>query len=473
MRFVILKTTVGDRQALQRTLEAHHNYLESLRQRKVLLLAGTFDDRTGGLLLLETSGVEQAIAIARSDPLVQAGVDRYLVRGWRPLYDPADGTVGGDTQQMKLPLSHIDTGPIELPPCAENFRVIEAEEHPRHDELLAQCFAPNCIAADDVARRDYLRRARGMGLRKLLLLHHDLEEVAGQIEFGPPEAAGIPIDGESLTVINCIWVLDTYSRLGGGQLLLAACADRTATESLATVAFNTTLPFLSRRYFEHQGFNVIDHVETGRFFGNTPVVAYLLWRPLVDTAAPPTWDTGRLLEGLSFCPRYPWMSGRRRYWGQDFAYHGTVVWEGLRRPEVLAQFPRLGRRRVGNWTLVKIGFPEADLPGVIERLQAALVDEPTYFANLYGGHDDRLIVVFPKRVFRMSRDRATWGEALRYGVEKGIPEQELVFGPGNFEGGEPVTSTPSAPSTSSPSSPSTPPPIPPPSSSPPSSPRGR
>jgi len=432
MKFVILKNTVGDRDNFQRTLEEHHQFLESLHEKNAILLAGTFEDHSGGMMLVEASSLEQAISIARADPMVRAGVDRYLVRGWDQTFD-ASHAKEQDASQMNLPIRHIDSGPIHLPPAAENFRLVEAAAHPRATELMAQCFAPDQIAADDPARRNYLRGAERAGIHKLLLIHTEPEEqVAGQIEFGPPQAAGIPVSGDSLTVINCLWVLDAFTGLDGGQLLLAACAERAGTQSLATIGYNGTLPWLSRGFFERQGFNLLDQVDTGRFFGNTPIIAFLLWRPLVDSATPPTWDKARLQDGISFCPGYPWMFGKRMYWGRDFSYHGTVVREGLRRPEVLSQFPILDTKRVGNWTLIKIGFPEVDLHRVVQVLQAALMDEPTYFANLYGGHDDRVVAVFPERVFRMSRDRATWKAAASYGIERGIPKDELVFGPSNY-----------------------------------------
>ena len=82
MKFVILKTTVGDRETFQRSLDSYHKYLESLHRQNALVMAGTFDDRSGGMLIVEANGLEQAISIARRDPLVEAGVDRYLVRGW-------------------------------------------------------------------------------------------------------------------------------------------------------------------------------------------------------------------------------------------------------------------------------------------------------------------------------------------------------------------------------------------------------
>jgi uncharacterized protein YciI len=423
MRFVILKTMVGDREAFARHLQAHHRYVESLSRRNLLVLAGTFDDRSGGMLLVEADGLEQAIAIAREDPLVQAGVERYRVRGWTQTFD-GEGTPVVDSQQMNLPLQHIDTGPITLPPSAENFRVIDVASHPRHAELMARCFAADEIADDAPARRGYLRQSE-QGLRKLLLLHGD--EVAGQIEFAPPEAAGLPIEGKRLTVINCLWVLDAYTGLGGGCHLLAACAESVDSSSLATIAFNAAVPWLSRGFFERQGFVVVDQVDTGRFFGNTPLVAYLLWRPLGEGSIPPTWDTPALLDGVSFCPGYPWLYGKRLYWGHHFDYHGSVVWEGLRRPEVINHFPQLARQRVGNWTLVKVGVPEADLPRAVDLLQAALMDEPTYFAHLWS--HERMVIIFPSMVFEVTRDPRSWTDALQYGLDRSIPREELVFDP--------------------------------------------
>jgi hypothetical protein len=232
-------------------------------------------------------------------------------------------------------------------------------------------------------------------------------------------------------VIHCLWIEDAYSGLDGGQLLLAACAERSGARSLATIGFSSALPWLARSYFEQQGFTAIDQCATGRFYGSTPIVAYLLWRPLVEGAQPPSWDRERLALGVSFCPGYPWLAGKRLYWGSRFDYHGVLVKEGLRRPALLDQLPILDSRRTGPWTLVKFGVPAADLNGALELVQAALISEPTYYSQIYSA--DRLIVVFPDRIFHATPDRASWSEAVRYGREKGIPEEELVFVPNLFD----------------------------------------
>jgi uncharacterized protein YciI/ribosomal protein S18 acetylase RimI-like enzyme len=427
MKYIILKTTVGERESFQRGRDKYQGYLDLLQQKGHLIIAGNFDDRSGGMLLIEAEDMEQAVAIARMDPMVRAGVDRYQVRGWTPWGPEVNG--GGSVPDARAP---VDSGPLTSDPFEESFEVVAADEHPRGGEMMTHCFASEQLEEGNTVRREYLRRVQGRGLQKLLLVHsRGGEKVAGQIEYAPAEVSALPIQGERLTVINCIWVLDACSGLGGGSMLLAGCAERVDSESLATVAFNATLPWLGKGFFIRQGFTILDQAETGRFFGNTPIVAYLLWRPLREGASPPTWDRTRLAQGINHCPGYPWMSGRRLYWGREYAYHGSLVKEGLRRPEVLSQFPVLGTHRAEKWTFVKIGVPEADLNRALDLLQSALLDEPTYFAHLYG--QGNLIAVYPTQIFRMTRDPKSWSEAIQYGIAKGIPEEEVIFSPCTFE----------------------------------------
>ena len=426
MRFVILKTTVGSREDYQSNLEQYSNYLKSLYQKESLISAGTFDDRSGGMLIVDAEGLEQAIAIARKDPMVMAGVDRYLVRGWSPSLENEEKLAGGDLSPKVDPSS---SGPIKVMPSEENFSVIDATEHPQYDELMTQCFAANQIGLNEPNRKEFLRKATPRGLQKLLLMFDD--QIAGQIEFATPAASGLPLSGEDLTIIHCIWVKDEYTGLEGGRRLLAACAEKAGTGSLATIGYNATIPWMPHSFFTRQGFVVVDQVETNRFFGDTPIVAYLLWRPLHDNLSAPTWRRKELLEGVKFCPAYPWLNGKRIYWGQDYAYHGIVLKEGLRRPEVVNQFPQLGTRRSTRWTFYKIGIPKADLNRAVELIQNSLVNEPTYFAHVYG--EDDVVIIFPDRVFHAGVNAASWKDAIRYGVDRGIPEGELNFHPCTVE----------------------------------------
>ena len=427
MKFVIVKSTVGTLEDQQLHLAEYLEYLELLRGRQMLLGAGGFEDRSGGLLLIEAPGLEEAVTVAREDPLVRAGVAAYTVHGWRPwVPEAAEGLEKSEQRQTDA----AGAGPMESLPPEESFRIVEATSESSYADFLVTCFLPDEMPPGDPVRSDYLRRAGQCGLRKLLLLNDD--EVAGQLEFAPPGVCGLPIEGEELAVIHCLWVTDAFTGLGGGQLLLASCAEISGAQGLATIGYNTSLPWLPKSFFEKHGFTIIDQAETGRFSGNTPIVASLLWRPLVPEAKRPTWDRAALLEGVSFCAHYPWMSGKLLYRGQHFDYHGLVVKEGLRRPELLQQLPVLGSQRIENWTLVKVGIPSADLNRALDLIQAALISEPTYYAPIYGG--EQVFVVFPDRIFKLGAAQAgpAWQEVRRYGRDKGIPDEELVF-PTRFE----------------------------------------
>ncbi len=94
---------------------------------------------------------------------------------------------------------------------------------------------------------------------------------------------------------------------------------------------------------------------------------------------------------------------------------------------MLEQLPVLGTYEAKNWTVVQIGVPEADINRAVELIQASLIDEPTYFAHLY--NEDRVIIVFPDKVFEATLDPDSWKEAIKYGVDKGVPKDELDFAP--------------------------------------------
>lgn len=427
MIYVILTNTVGDPAAYLQHARAYRDYLERLSSDGVLIAAGPFDDHSGGMMLLRAASMAQANELARANPRVIAGVDRFQVRHWNhEAFDPLGLEEDGLT---------AESAPL-VSPLRENdemyYEVVDAAQSEEHEETLMRCFAPKQIAADDPVRSNYLRLSRGRGLRKLLLRHEG--DVIGQIEIASPQVSALPVEGEGVAVIHCLWVVDAYAGLDAGRQLLAAGANADPnTDSLATIAYNSELAWLPRSFFARNGFITIDQIDTGRFFGDTQITAYLMWRPLREGAGRPSWDRARLVEGVEYCPAYPWMAGKRLYWGHDYAYRAIIVKEGLRRPEVLRKFPVLGSQRVDRWHLVKVGIPAADIERALKLLQGALIEEPTYYCYAYETHGDKLIVVYPERDFRVTRESNSWDEAIGYGVDKGVPETWLVFTPFRFE----------------------------------------
>jgi len=63
-------------------LDAHRRFLDDLRARGRLDLAGPFTDQSGGAYVLRADHPEQAQAIAHDDPLHVAGASTVRVHEW-------------------------------------------------------------------------------------------------------------------------------------------------------------------------------------------------------------------------------------------------------------------------------------------------------------------------------------------------------------------------------------------------------
>jgi hypothetical protein len=110
-------------------------------------------------------------------------------------------------------------------------------------------------------------------------------------------------------------------------------------------------------------------------------------------------------------------------------YHGIVIEESMREPEVLESFEILGKKKGKNWTLVKIAIEPQDIRSGVRRLQSSL--KSNFYFHAY--KDDKLVVVFRDRQFWIETDRSTWDKARSYGVSVGIPESMLDFKPTSQE----------------------------------------
>ena len=63
-------------------VEPHYAFLDGLRSRGLLELAGPFTDRSGGAYLLRAGSLEAATEIAHADPLHASGSSEVSVREW-------------------------------------------------------------------------------------------------------------------------------------------------------------------------------------------------------------------------------------------------------------------------------------------------------------------------------------------------------------------------------------------------------
>jgi len=76
---VLTRRTLGFDPA---ALGPHHAHLDALRAQGRLELAGPFSDRSGGAYLLMAADLDEATALARTDPLHTSGASDVTVFEW-------------------------------------------------------------------------------------------------------------------------------------------------------------------------------------------------------------------------------------------------------------------------------------------------------------------------------------------------------------------------------------------------------
>jgi GNAT superfamily N-acetyltransferase len=155
-------------------------------------------------------------------------------------------------------------------------------------------------------RQEYLKVALPKGLRKKFLLWKG--EPVGMIEYAPPEAAGYPIMGRGVIVVNCIWVLRKAKGHGFGKLLMRAMMEDTKDAlGYATIGLKHWSPWFKVEQLEKLGFHSIDTISVKHKtkHTNVPFSIHLMWLPNRKDAEPPAWDRQKMLEGVSWCMAHP------------------------------------------------------------------------------------------------------------------------------------------------------------------------
>lgn len=79
-RYLVL--TVRTSHFQQSAIEPHYAFLEALKQRGVLEMAGPFTDKTGGAYILKAADMDEARKIAKTDPVHTTGSSKVTVHEW-------------------------------------------------------------------------------------------------------------------------------------------------------------------------------------------------------------------------------------------------------------------------------------------------------------------------------------------------------------------------------------------------------
>lgn len=131
------------------------------------------------------------------------------------------------------------------------------------DDINRMCVMPGSEseAVFDVLREsaEAHRQAALLGARVFGAFLQD--EPVGRIEVMPIEAAPVPLEGESLWVIRCLWVLDKVRGLGIARSLMQLGLD--AAQGARGVAVLTYHNWMPVAFFERFDFEVVERKNGG------------------------------------------------------------------------------------------------------------------------------------------------------------------------------------------------------------------
>ncbi|NHI84119.1 MAG: hypothetical protein EAX81_07435 [Candidatus Thorarchaeota archaeon] len=156
-------------------------------------------------------------------------------------------------------------------------------------------------------RLAFLDTAIPCGFHKKLLIYKS--EIIGTIEYSPSEISYYPIKGKDIVVMNCIWVLRKAKGHNFGRMLIKDMLEREKEASgFSTIGLTGHWsPWFRKEQMEHLGFKSLDSMSVVHMtkHRDRPFSIHLMWMPIAEDAVPPSWDQGRLLEGITACIAHP------------------------------------------------------------------------------------------------------------------------------------------------------------------------
>jgi hypothetical protein len=118
-------------------------------------------------------------------------------------------------------------------------------------------------------------------------------------------------------------------------------------------------------------------------------------------------------------------------------YHGIIINLSQRDKSVFNTVEIIGRKKSfsGLVTLYKIRVSPDNIDAVIKTFQHNMADwlffkKQEFYFHFY--RDNELIIVFKDKIFKVSPDKSTWGEAIAYGLQLKITAKQLDFFPSRF-----------------------------------------
>lgn len=188
----------------------------------------------------------------------------------------------------------------------DEVRIVDITGKAEFEKQLYKCLAPMPFRKYK-QRHEYLSGGIPKGFHKKLLIFN--RDIVGTIEYAPANASGLPISGNNIIVMHCIWVLRRAKGHNFGMLLLDDMKrSERAASGFATIALeNHWSPWMRKDQMERLGFAAVEafRVRHKTRHQDRCFTINLMWLPSAESAELPKWDRAELLKGVHFCTSHP------------------------------------------------------------------------------------------------------------------------------------------------------------------------
>jgi hypothetical protein len=122
----------------------------------------------------------------------------------------------------------------------------------------------------------------------------------------------------------------------------------------------------------------------------------------------------------------------------DNVYHGIIINISQKDRSVFRQLKVIGKKKIffGLITLYKIEVDESNFNETMLSVQKNMTNgflfiKQEFYIHFYRSNE--LVIVFRDKIFRVTTDKNSWGEALEYGLKLNIKHGQLDFIPNRFK----------------------------------------
>lgn len=112
-------------------------------------------------------------------------------------------------------------------------------------------------------------------------------------------------------------------------------------------------------------------------------------------------------------------------------YHGIIIDQEFNDPSFYNSFKIFNKKQSGAWGIYGIEIENPQLDNSILQIQQNMKTDEPWYAHLY--NDDKLIVIFKNKVFKVKPHASTWQPIIEYGKKLNIPKEQLDFWPNRFQ----------------------------------------